>query len=121
MGLITELQLVPKARALAGGRRRVVAGEGRGRGIGGDDAMARGCGLRGRSTWEVEGLKAWRACRDQPNNPRTRLADTTGDSEGTGPVQCKHRTRLSDTTGDSEGIGTVVTCLVSMRRPGFLS
>ena len=41
MGLITELQLVPKARALAGGRRRVVAGEGRGRGVGGDAAF--GC------------------------------------------------------------------------------
>ena len=46
-----------KARALAGGRRRVVGGEGRGRGVGGDGAMAMGCWLRGRSAWEEDGVQ----------------------------------------------------------------
>ena len=35
----------------------MIGGEGRGRGVGGDGAMARGCGLRGRSAWEVEGVQ----------------------------------------------------------------
>ena len=49
-----EMMLGSIARALAGGGRRVVGGEGRGRGVGGDGATAMGCWLRGRSAWEDE-------------------------------------------------------------------
>ena len=36
----------------------MVGGEGRGRAVGGDGAMAMGCWLRGRSSWEEDGFKA---------------------------------------------------------------
>ena len=51
------MQLVPKARALADGRRRVVGGKGQGRGVRSDGAMAMGCGLQGRSAWGGEGAQ----------------------------------------------------------------
>ena len=42
----------------------MVGGEGRGRAVGGDGAMAMGCWLRGRSAWEDEGVmiadNSWR-------------------------------------------------------------
>ena len=36
---------------------QVVGGEGRGRVVGGDGAMARGCGLRAESAWGGEGVE----------------------------------------------------------------
>ena len=54
----------------------MVGSEGRGRGVGGDGAMAMGCWLRGRSAWEDEGVMiADNSCRNKSGHDTISSSD----------------------------------------------